>query len=258
MRSRLTWLLIGVALLSPSLALGQMTAGTVNAKQSGTWNITNISGTVSLPTGAATEASLAKLTLTQGSTTSGQSGPLIQGAVTTSAPSYTTAQTSPLSLTTGGALRVDASAATVTISGTVTANQGTNNATPWNENVAQINGVAPLMGAGNTGTGSLRVTIATDQAAVATSATALTSIVTGQQAVTATAAVLPTNTAKQVCIKVLAAGTQDVFFGPSGVTTSNGNQLSPGDAVCLGISNSNLVYVIAAGTGSTVGFHVIN
>jgi len=31
-------------------------------------------------------------------------------------------------------------------------------------NVAQINGVTPLMGAGNTGTGSPRVTIATDQA----------------------------------------------------------------------------------------------
>lgn len=41
----------------------------------------------------------------QASTTSGQSGPLMQGAVTTAAPSYTTAQTSPLSLTTGGALR---------------------------------------------------------------------------------------------------------------------------------------------------------
>lgn len=33
-------------------------------------------------------------------------------------------------------------------------------------NVAQINGVAPLMGAGNTGTGSQRVTIATDQVAI--------------------------------------------------------------------------------------------
>lgn len=33
-------------------------------------------------------------------------------------------------------------------------------------NVAQINGVTPLMGAGNTGTGSHRVTVATDQAAL--------------------------------------------------------------------------------------------
>ncbi len=58
-----------------------------------------------LPSGAATEASLAKLTLTQGSTTSGQSGPLIQGAVTTAAPAYTTAQTRPISLDTFGNTR---------------------------------------------------------------------------------------------------------------------------------------------------------
>lgn len=76
-----------------------------------------------LPTGAATEASLVKLPLAQGSTTSGQSGALVQGAVTTSAPSYTTAQTSPLSLTTGGALRVDASGSTQPVSGTVAATQ---------------------------------------------------------------------------------------------------------------------------------------
>lgn len=43
----------------------------------------------------------------QGSTTSGQRGGLVQGAVTTAAPSYTTAQTSPLSLTTAGSLRAD-------------------------------------------------------------------------------------------------------------------------------------------------------
>lgn len=42
----------------------------------------------------------------QGSTTSGQVGPLVQGAVTTSTPAYTTGQTSPLSLDTSGNLRV--------------------------------------------------------------------------------------------------------------------------------------------------------
>lgn len=44
---------------------------------------------------------------TQGSTTSGQSGALVQGAVTTGSPAYTTAQTSPLSLDTSGNLRVN-------------------------------------------------------------------------------------------------------------------------------------------------------
>jgi hypothetical protein len=108
----------------------------VSAAQSGTWNITNVSGTVSLPTGAATEASLAKLTLGQGSTTSGQTGALILGAVTTAAPSYTTAQSSPLSLTTGGLLRVDPG--TVTVTGTVAATQsGT-----WN--ITNISGTVSL------------------------------------------------------------------------------------------------------------------
>jgi hypothetical protein len=107
----------------------QPISGTVAATQSGTWNINNISGTVSLPTGAATETSLAKLTLTQGSTTSGQSGTLMQGAVTTAAPTYTTGQTNPLSLTTAGAVRIDGSAVTQPVSGTVTANAGTGNFT---------------------------------------------------------------------------------------------------------------------------------
>lgn len=75
--------------------------------QSGTWDINNITGTISLPTGAATETTLVKLTQTQGSTTSGQSGPLVQGAVTTADPTYTTAQTDPISLTTTGRLRTD-------------------------------------------------------------------------------------------------------------------------------------------------------
>jgi len=52
-----------------------------------------------LPTGAA--ASLA-----QASTTSGQTGVLMQAAVTTAAPTYTTAQTNPLSMDTAGGLRV--------------------------------------------------------------------------------------------------------------------------------------------------------
>lgn len=36
-------------------------SGTVSAAQSGTWNINNVSGTVSLPTGAATQATLAAI-----------------------------------------------------------------------------------------------------------------------------------------------------------------------------------------------------
>jgi len=69
-----------------------------------------------LPSGAATEATLALLPLAQASTTAGQSGPLAQCAVTTNAPSYTTAQTDPLSCTTGGRLRVDGAGGTFPVS----------------------------------------------------------------------------------------------------------------------------------------------
>jgi len=44
------------------------------AAQSGTWNITNISGTVSLPTGAATEATLNDLTVTPATATGSEEG----------------------------------------------------------------------------------------------------------------------------------------------------------------------------------------
>lgn len=183
----------------------QVAPGTINAKQSGTWNITNISGTISLPTGAATEASLVKLPLAQGSTTSGQSGVLDQGAVTTAAPTYTTGQTSPLSLTTGGLLRVDASGTTIPVT------------------------------SGAVGT-----------------------FFAGQQAVTASAVALATNSAKQVCVKALTANGLTVYIGPSGVTTSTGMELAAGDSQCLGLNNSNLIFVIASSTGSSVSFNGIN
>lgn len=57
-------------------------------------------------------------------------------------------------VTAANAVKVDGSAVTQPVS--ISGNQATN--------IAQINGVTPLMGAGNTGTGSPRVTIATDQA----------------------------------------------------------------------------------------------
>lgn len=66
-----------------------------------------------LPTGAATEASLAKLTITQGTALGSNTQTLSGASVTTAAPTYTTGQISPLSLTTAGLLRVDASGTTL-------------------------------------------------------------------------------------------------------------------------------------------------
>lgn len=122
-----------VSLLSlPSLAAGSNTIG----------SISNISGTISLPTGAATESTLSTLSgkvpsgLTVTSTrllvdisgsisntsfaaTQSTASSLLNkpyGAVTTAAPTYTTGTDNALSLTTAGALRVDGSGVTQNVS----------------------------------------------------------------------------------------------------------------------------------------------
>ena len=95
--------------------------------------------------------------IAQGSTTSGETGILIQGAVTTAAPTYTTAQTSPLSLDTTGALRVNITAGgsnggivtqatgsnlhTVVDSGTITAVTAITNALPAGTNLIGKTGI---------------------------------------------------------------------------------------------------------------------
>jgi hypothetical protein len=84
----------------------------------------------------------------QGSTTSGQNGPLIQGAVTTAAPTYTTGQTSPLSLDPNGNLRV------VTTSGA-----------EQNVNVNEYGGVATTLGQ-KVSASSIPVVLASDQSPV--------------------------------------------------------------------------------------------
>jgi hypothetical protein len=79
------------------------------------------------------------LELAQGSTTSGQVGPLVQGAVTTGAPVYVTAQTSPLSLDTSGNLRVTVGGAGTQV---VTGNKTNNNAAPGATNVGVLSALA--------------------------------------------------------------------------------------------------------------------
>jgi hypothetical protein len=121
----------------PGLSVGIV--NTPSVAQSGTWTV-QPGNTANTTAWLVTDSTLE---LVQASTTSGQKGALVQGAVTTSAPTYTTAQTDPLSLTTAGALRVDGSGVTQPVSGTVTANAGTgtfNIQANASVNVAQVNG----------------------------------------------------------------------------------------------------------------------
>ena len=134
----------------PALTAGSAVIGAVT--QSGSWTVTANAGTGTFTVSDTNFVS-------QGSTTAGQKGLLAQGAVTTSAPSYTTAQTSPLSLTTSGALRTDASATTQPVSGTVTANQGGSN---WSINLAQVGGSSVSLGQ-KASASSIPVVVASDQ-----------------------------------------------------------------------------------------------
>lgn len=83
---------------------------------------------------------------------------------------------------------------------------------------------------------------------------------TGQQAVTGSAAALPSLSTKQVCVTHVSGGSQTVVYvgSTSGVTTSTGFPLQQGQALCMPVSNVNLVYVIAASTGSSVAYAGVN
>jgi hypothetical protein len=118
-----------------------------------------VTSNIGTTNGIALDASVTGLEVAQASTTSGQKGALVQGAVTTAAPTYTTAQTSPLSLTTAGALRVDGSGTTQPVSGTVTTTPPANAST----NIAQIGGTTADTNSGTKSAGTLRVVLATDQ-----------------------------------------------------------------------------------------------
>ena len=103
-------------LLVDGSGVTQPVSGTVGVSGtvpvSGTfWQTTQpVSGSVTANVGTtgglALDATVAALQVAQGSTTSGQSGPLAQASVLSANPTYTTGQTAPLSLTTTGGLRV--------------------------------------------------------------------------------------------------------------------------------------------------------
>ena len=106
---------VNASVSSGAYAAGALAAGAL-ASGAGVdgWDLTkgakadSVCGTA---TGTCSVVSLLKYLnnslVASGATTSGETGRLVMGAVTTAAPSYTTAQTSPLSLDTSGNLRVN-------------------------------------------------------------------------------------------------------------------------------------------------------
>lgn len=143
----------------------------------------------------------------QGSTTSGQSGALVQGAVTTAAPTYTTGQTDPISLTTGGGLRIDFSS--VGGSAVITAASGngvTGTGLPASASYGQYVALASQPALTNGQYGSAQLDTAGNQK-ITLGAPAIANILAGRQTFTSTtgATTLITITAGKTWIGTIGA-----------------------------------------------------
>lgn len=147
---------------APSLTIGALPSLPAGA---------NAIGTVALPTA-------------QASTTSGQTGALVMGGVTTTAPAYTTAQANPLSLTTGGGLRSDVASYNGTaLTGTVTAYGTAPTGNVFGVNAAVTSGTITTVGTvttvGSMTSGNLAIPgIIADQSSAALTTTTTTATLT--------------------------------------------------------------------------------
>lgn len=80
-----------------------------------------------------------------------------------------------------------------------------------------------------------------------------TDIFHGQVDVGTTEVQLTTETdCLSITIKADDDNTDDVYIGKSGVTTSNGFRLRPGQAITIYISNPSILYAISGSTGQKV------
>lgn len=84
------------------------------------------------------------------------------------------------------------------------------------------------------------------------------SLLSGQGSVTGTAAALPSNACKKVTLKANTANTITIYIGPTGVTTSTGLALDPGESVVIEVSNTNLIFTVASTTGAGYSWIAVN
>jgi hypothetical protein len=140
----------------------------------------------------------------------------------------------------------------------VVGNNTNNNAAPGATNVGAL--VALANAAAPTDTEGDQVLLSTDLAgnlrtSGTFSATASTTALSGQQAVTGTAVALANHALTNgVCVKALIGNTINVYLGGSAVTTATGLELAPGEVFCYTYSNTDDIYVIASTTGASVSW----
>ncbi len=220
--------------ISTALPAGSNNIGTVG--QNGSWNVGQ-SGTWTIQPGNTANTTPWLMTvstaLPAGSNTIGN---VNQNGTWTVQPGNT-ANTTPWLMTVSTALPAGSNTiGNVNQNGTWTVQPGnTANTTPWLMNISAA------LPAGTNTIGN-----------VTTQPAGFGSVVSFQQAVTASAVVLASNSVHGFCVKALPTNAITVYVGSSGVTTATGYPLAAGDSICYQGSNTNLVYVIATTTGSSV------
>jgi len=243
-------------------------AATSALQTTGNSTLLTISG--QLPATLGAKASAASLSVTfatdqlpinfgvsQGSNTAGEVGPLIQAATTTAAPTYTTATTNPLSLTTAGALRVDGSGVTQPISATTlplpTGAATSALQTAGNATLTAISAQLPAAIGQTTSAGSLSVTIASNQSPVnviydVSSTGAITSVALS----TTSTVLLAANTnRKGFIIYNDSLGQMFVSFAATSSTTAFSTKIQAGGEYEPGVDYTGVISAVASvSTGS--------
>ena len=80
-------------------------------------------------------------------------------------------------------------------------------------------------------------------------------VISGQLSVTTTAASIPANAVRSVCLTVASGSSNTVVIGGSGVTTTTGYELQKSattiqPSVCLNVDNTAAVFAVSSGTGT--------
>ncbi len=159
---------------------------------------------------------------------------------------------------------------------TFTANTGSNPATNTTSGVATFGGITSyfpwlrIQLTSATGAGTISGELYGWRIPAAGSSTAVISgtvdvdqigngtFFSGQQSVTASAVALATNSAREVCVKAFVGNQINVYIGTTAVTTSTGDELSPGEGRCYHLSNTNKIFVRASTTGASVSWSGTN
>lgn len=201
--------------------------GAVAATQSGAWNVTNVSGTVSLPTGASTAANQSTGN-TSLSSIDGKLGSLGQKAMTGSAPVVIASDQSAIPASQSGTWNI------TNVSGTVSLPTGAATSAKQDTEISSLSSIDGKLSTPTTVRYGQNTDV--DQAA---------------EQVTASSGVLVNG----MFIKALSTNTGIIYVGSdNSVTASNGYELLAGDSVFISCNNQNIPYVIASVDNQKVSF----